>query len=71
MVRNAAAVSKKTILPSYDGIYNPCQVLYPLAVFIVINLDQSLFNDKNSVPEPAFTTIIQGESLERDNPVVG
>ncbi|GAW04526.1 hypothetical protein LENED_006324 [Lentinula edodes] len=52
-------------------VRNAAAVLYPLAVFIVINLDQSLFNDKNSVPEPAFTTIIQGESLERDNPVVG
>ncbi|KAF8825801.1 hypothetical protein HHX47_DHR6000548, partial [Lentinula edodes] len=33
-------------------VRNAAAVLYPLAVFIVINLDQSLFNDKNSVPEP-------------------
>ncbi|KAJ3865852.1 hypothetical protein EV359DRAFT_62807 [Lentinula novae-zelandiae] len=44
-------------------VRNAAAVLYPLAVFIVVNLDQSMFNNRNSVPEPAFTTIIQGESL--------
>ncbi|KAJ3810465.1 hypothetical protein F5876DRAFT_65589 [Lentinula aff. lateritia] len=53
-------------------VRNAAAVLYPLAVFIVVNLDQSQTNNRN-VPEPAFTTISQGDSLHslEGNPVVG
>ncbi|KAJ3745331.1 hypothetical protein DFH05DRAFT_1006065 [Lentinula detonsa] len=41
---------------------NAAAVLYPLAVFLIVNLNLSSLNDKCSVFESTFTTVIPSES---------